>query len=160
MMTIFLDLNMCQVCRKSTMREEGSTKTSTWCLQFDFLATDRLTKPSSALLNQQLSHVCLQFKISNVQCVLLLTFAGGQCSMGTFVLCAMLDKGPKLFFSCGTGEYNGGGFGGEAVEVEANICEVLKAADVEGKLTPPEFLAVLLSFCTASEHWQYELFRR
>jgi hypothetical protein len=92
-----------------------------------------------------------------VQCVLLRTFAGGQCSMGTFVLCAMLAKGPKLLFSCGTGEYNGGGFGGEAVEVEANICEVLKAADVEGKLTPTEFLAVLLSFCTASEHWQYDL---
>ena len=71
--------------------------------------------------------------------------------MGTFVLCAMLAKGPKLLFSCGTGECNGGGFGGEAVEVEANICEVLKAADVEGKLTPTEFLAVLLSVCSPSD---------
>ena len=99
----------------------------------------------------------MQFKISDVQCVLLRTFSGGQCSMGMLVLCAMLETGPKLLFSCGTGECNGGGFGGEAVEVEANICDVLKAADVEGKLTPTEFLAVLLSFCTASEHWQYDL---
>ena len=78
--------------------------------------------------------------------------------MGMLVLRAMLEKGPKLLFSCGTGECNGGGFGGEAVAVEANISDVLmKAADVEGKLTPTEFLAVLLSFCTASEHWQDNL---
>jgi hypothetical protein len=77
--------------------------------------------------------------------------------MGTFVLCAMLAKGPKLLFSCGTGECNGGGFGGEAVEVEANICDVLKAADVEGKLTPTEFLAVLLSVCSPSDRGLHDL---
>ena len=76
---------------------------------------------------------------------------------GTLVLCArQLDKPPQLIFSTGTGLNFGGGFGGEAVEVEANICDVLKAAGVEGKLTPSEFLAVLLR-ATASEHWQQDL---
>ncbi len=76
---------------------------------------------------------------------------------GTLVLCArQLDKPPQLLFSAGTGFRFGGGFGGEAVEVAANICDVLKAAGVEGKLTPSEFLAVLLS-ATASEHWQQDL---
>ena len=76
---------------------------------------------------------------------------------GTLVLCArQLDKPPQLLFSAGTGSRFGGGFGGEAVEVAANICDVLKAAGVEGKLTPSEFLAVLLS-ATASEHWQQDL---
>ena len=76
---------------------------------------------------------------------------------GTLVLCArQLDKPPQLIFSTGTGLNFGGGFGGEAVEVEANICDVLKAAGVEGKLTPSEFLAVLLS-TTALEHWQHDL---
>jgi len=73
------------------------------------------------------------------------------------VLCArQLDQPPQLLFSAGTGLFFGGGFGGEAVEVEANICDVLKAAGVGGKLTPSEFLAVLLS-ATASEHWQQDL---
>ena len=109
---------------------------------------------------QRLSQDSLQFKISNVQYVLLHTFsAAGGCDVGTLVLCARLpDDRPQLLFSAGTGEAEGNdGFGGDAVEVEANICEVLKAASVEGKLTPTEFLAVLLSFCTASEHWQYDL---
>jgi hypothetical protein len=73
------------------------------------------------------------------------------------VLCArQLDQPPQLLFSAGTGLFFGGGFGGEAVEVAANICDVLKAAGVEGKLTPSEFLAVLLR-ATASEHWQQDL---
>ena len=76
---------------------------------------------------------------------------------GTLVLCArQLDKPPQLIFSTGTGLNFGGGFGGEAVEVEANICDVLKTAGVEGKLTPSEFLAVLLS-AAAMEHWQHDL---
>ena len=64
--------------------------------------------------------------------------------------------GNGLGFSAGTGAFFGGGFGGESVEVEANICDVLKTAGVEGKLTPSEFLAVLLS-TAASEHWQHDL---
>ena len=86
------------------------------------------------------------------------TTSDSERSCGTIVLCArQLDKPPKLLLSAGTGGFFGGGFGGEAFEVEENICDVLKAAGVEGKLTPSEFLAVLLSACTASEHWQHDL---
>jgi hypothetical protein len=75
------------------------------------------------------------------------------------VLCARLpDNRPQLLFSAGTGEADGNdGFGGDAVEVEANICEVLKAASVEGKLTPTEFLAVLLSVCSPSDRGLHDL---
>ncbi len=81
------------------------------------------------------------------------TSAAGGCDIGTPVLCARLpDNRPKLLFSAGTGEAEGNdGFGGDAVEVEVNICDVLKAASVEGKLTPTEFLAVLLSVCSPSD---------
>jgi hypothetical protein len=55
------------------------------------------------------------------------------------------DFDPKLLFSCGYGECIGGGFGGEAVEVEAHISEALKDTGFEGKLETFEFLACLLS---------------
>ena len=106
------------------------------------------------MLYQILSHDSLQFKISDHQYVLLRTFAAaGGCDIGIVVLCARLKENrPQLLFSAGTGEAEGNdGFGGDAVEVEANICDVLKAAGVEGKLTPTEFLAVLLSVCSPSD---------
>lgn len=80
-----------------------------------------------------------------------------QCIMGTAMLCAN-QKGqsggaefPKLLFSAGYGESIGGGFGGEALEVEDNILLMLKAAGVEGKLAPSEFLAILLSFSMSDD---------
>lgn len=77
--------------------------------------------------------------------------------MGTAMLCVS-QKGPsggagfpKLLFSAGYGESIGGGFGGEALEVEDNISLMLKAAGVEGKLAPSEFLAILLSFSMSDD---------
>ena len=66
--------------------------------------------------------------------------------MGLMVMCTGTPEDPKLLFSCGYGECIGGGFGGEAVEVEAHISQALKDAGVEGKLLPFEFLACLLKF--------------
>ncbi len=71
--------------------------------------------------------------------------------MGSMVLCTGTPRDPKLLFSCGYGECIGGGFGGEAVEVEAHISQALKDAGVEGKLLPFEFLACLLKFALSPE---------
>ena len=71
-----------------------------------------------------------------------------QCVMGNMVMCAGCmcagskdDSDPKLLFSCGYGEYIGGGFGGEAMEVElqpveANISEALKDTGFEENFVP------------------------
>ena len=69
-----------------------------------------------------------------------------QCTMGNLIMCASSTEGgqPQLLFSAGYGEWIGGGFGGKSVEVEDNICRLLKEAGLEGKLLPSEFLACLL----------------
>lgn len=53
---------------------------------------------------------------------------------------------PKLIFSCGYGELLGGGFEGEAIEVDAHIAEAREASGFLEKLSSSEFLACLLTF--------------
>jgi hypothetical protein len=71
--------------------------------------------------------------------------------MGSMVMCTGTPEDPKLLFSCGYGEMIGGGFGGEAVEVEDHISQALKDAGCEGKLLPSEFLACLLKFALSPQ---------
>lgn len=71
--------------------------------------------------------------------------------MGSMIMCTGSPEDPKLLFSCGYGECLGGGFGGEAVEVEGHIAQALKDAGCEGKLLPSEFLACLLKFALSPQ---------
>ena len=95
-----------------------------------------------------------QFKVGDTRYALLQTdMQVPQCTVGTVVMCATLteDSQPLLLFSSGYGESIGGGFGGQSVEVEDNIQLALRAADMEGRLLPSEFLACLLSVSLGAE---------
>ena len=43
-------------------------------------------------------------------------------------MCVATSVNPKLIFSCGYGELLGGGFEGEAIEVDAHIAEAREAS--------------------------------
>ena len=95
-----------------------------------------------------------RFKVGEMRYALLQTDRQvPQCTVGTVVMCATLteDSQPLLLFSSGYGELIGGGFGGQSLEIEDNIQLALRAADMEGRLLPSEFLACLLSVSLGAE---------
>ena len=72
--------------------------------------------------------------------------------MGTMVMCvSMSAEESKLIFSCGYGECIGGGAGGKAIEMDANITKARKKAGFDKKLSSSEFLACLLTFALSPD---------